>query len=131
MHRNLLHSYKLMTKNMKEKLRKHSHSPLQQKEDRNIIAAVKASFATGKYCNTVNMRYPCHLLQYYPSPGPSLRATTHSNSSPSPLPHSSPLPLSHSSPLSWYLSYRTLPLAALLYSYFLCVALYCSFSTQD
>ena len=33
------------------------------------------------------MKYSCHL-QYYPSPGPSLRATTHSNSS----------------PLSWYFS---------------------------
>ena len=29
---NLLHSYTLMTKNLKEKLRKHSHLPLQQKE---------------------------------------------------------------------------------------------------
>ena len=32
MHRDLLHSYTLMMKNLKEKLRKHSHSPLQQKE---------------------------------------------------------------------------------------------------
>ena len=32
MHRNLLHSYILMMKNLKEKLRKHSHLPLQQKE---------------------------------------------------------------------------------------------------
>ena len=32
MHRNLLHSYTLMMKNLKEKLRKHSHLPLQQKE---------------------------------------------------------------------------------------------------
>ena len=32
MHRNLLHSYTLMRKNLKEKLRKHSHLPLQQKE---------------------------------------------------------------------------------------------------
>ena len=32
MHRNLLHSYTLMMKNMKEKLRKHSRLPLQQKE---------------------------------------------------------------------------------------------------
>ena len=32
MHRNLLHSYKLMMKNLKAKLRKHSHLPLQQKE---------------------------------------------------------------------------------------------------
>ena len=31
-HRNLLHSYTLMMKNMKEKLRKQSHLPLQQKE---------------------------------------------------------------------------------------------------
>ena len=31
-HRNLLHSYTLMMKNLKEKLRKHSHLPLQQKE---------------------------------------------------------------------------------------------------
>ena len=31
MHRNLLHSYTLMMKNLKEKLRKHSHLPLQQK----------------------------------------------------------------------------------------------------
>ena len=30
--RNLLHSYTLMMKNLKEKLRKHSHLPLQQKE---------------------------------------------------------------------------------------------------
>ena len=29
MHRNLLHSYTLMMKNLKEKLRKHSHLPLQ------------------------------------------------------------------------------------------------------
>ena len=29
---NLLHSYTLMMKNQKEKLRKHSHLPLQQKE---------------------------------------------------------------------------------------------------
>ena len=32
MHRNLLHAYTLMMKNLKEKLRKHSHLPLQQKE---------------------------------------------------------------------------------------------------
>ena len=32
MHRNLLHSYMLKTKDQKEKLRKQSHSPLQQKE---------------------------------------------------------------------------------------------------
>ena len=32
MHRNLLHSYTLMMKNLKEKLRKHPHFPLQQKE---------------------------------------------------------------------------------------------------
>ena len=32
MHRNLLHSYTLMMKYLKEKLRKHSHLPLQQKE---------------------------------------------------------------------------------------------------
>ena len=32
MHRNLLHSYTLMMKNLKEKLWKHSHLPLQQKE---------------------------------------------------------------------------------------------------
>ena len=32
MHRNLLHSYTLMMKNLKETLRKHSHLPLQQKE---------------------------------------------------------------------------------------------------
>ena len=32
MHRNLLHSYTLMMKNLKEKLRKHSHLPLQCKE---------------------------------------------------------------------------------------------------
>ena len=32
MHRNLLHSYTLMMKNLKVKLRKHSHLPLQQKE---------------------------------------------------------------------------------------------------
>ena len=32
MHRNLFHSYTLMMKNLKEKLRKHSHLPLQQKE---------------------------------------------------------------------------------------------------
>ena len=32
MHRNLLHSYTLMVKNLKEKLRKHSHLPLQQME---------------------------------------------------------------------------------------------------
>ena len=32
MHRNLLHSYTLMMKNLKEKLSKHSHLPLQQKE---------------------------------------------------------------------------------------------------
>ena len=32
MHRNLLHSYTLTTKDQKEKLRKHSHLPLQQKE---------------------------------------------------------------------------------------------------
>ena len=32
MHRNLLHSYTLMMKNLKEKSRKHSHLPLQQKE---------------------------------------------------------------------------------------------------
>ena len=32
MHRNLLHSYILMMKTLKEKLRKHSHLPLQQKE---------------------------------------------------------------------------------------------------
>ena len=31
-HRNLLRSYTLMMKNLKEKLRKHSHLPLQQKE---------------------------------------------------------------------------------------------------
>ena len=31
MHRNLLHSYTLMMKNLKEKLRKHSHLPLQKK----------------------------------------------------------------------------------------------------
>ena len=31
-HRNLLHSYTLMMKNLKEKLWKHSHLPLQQKE---------------------------------------------------------------------------------------------------
>ena len=31
MHRNLLHSYTLTMKNLKEKLRKHSHLPLQQK----------------------------------------------------------------------------------------------------
>ena len=31
MHRNVLHSYTLMMKNLKEKLRKHSHLPLQQK----------------------------------------------------------------------------------------------------
>ena len=31
MHRNLLHSYTLMMKNLKDKLRKHSHFPLQQK----------------------------------------------------------------------------------------------------
>ena len=31
-HRNLLHFYTLMTKNLKVKLRKHSHLPLQQKE---------------------------------------------------------------------------------------------------
>ena len=33
MHRNLLHFYTLMMKNQKEKLRKHSHLPLQQKEE--------------------------------------------------------------------------------------------------
>ena len=32
MHRNLLHFYTLMTKNLKVKLRKHSHLPLQQKD---------------------------------------------------------------------------------------------------
>ena len=32
MNRNLMHSYTLMTKNLKVKLRKHSHLPLQQKE---------------------------------------------------------------------------------------------------
>ena len=32
MHRNLLHSYTLIIKNLKEKLRKHSHLPLQQRE---------------------------------------------------------------------------------------------------
>ena len=32
MHRNLWHSYTPTTKNQKEKLRKHSHLPLQQKE---------------------------------------------------------------------------------------------------
>ena len=32
MHRNLLHSYTLTTKDQKEKLRKHSHLPLYQKE---------------------------------------------------------------------------------------------------
>ena len=32
MYRNLLHSYTLMMKNLKKKLRKHSHLPLQQKE---------------------------------------------------------------------------------------------------
>ena len=32
MHRNLLHFHTLMMKNLKEKLRKHSHLPLQQKE---------------------------------------------------------------------------------------------------
>ena len=32
MHRNLLHSYILMMKNLKEKLRKHSHLPLQQQK---------------------------------------------------------------------------------------------------
>ena len=32
MHRNLLHSYTLTMKKQKEKLRKQSHSPLQQKE---------------------------------------------------------------------------------------------------
>ena len=32
MHRNLLHSYTLRMKNLKEKLRKHSHLPLQLKE---------------------------------------------------------------------------------------------------
>ena len=32
MHRNLWHSYTLTMKNLKEKLRKHSHLPLQQKE---------------------------------------------------------------------------------------------------
>ena len=32
MHRNLLHSYILTMKDQKEKLRKQSHSPLQQKE---------------------------------------------------------------------------------------------------
>ena len=32
MHRNLLHSCTLMMKNLKEKLKKHSHLPLQQKE---------------------------------------------------------------------------------------------------
>ena len=32
MHRNHLPSYTLMMKNLKEKLRKHSHLPLQQKE---------------------------------------------------------------------------------------------------
>ena len=32
MHRNLLHSYTLMMKHLKEKLWKHSHLPLQQKE---------------------------------------------------------------------------------------------------
>ena len=32
MHRNLLHFYTLMMKNLKEKLWKHSHLPLQQKE---------------------------------------------------------------------------------------------------
>ena len=32
MHRNLLHSYILMMKNLKVRLRKHSHLPLQQKE---------------------------------------------------------------------------------------------------
>ena len=31
-YRNLLHSYTLMMKSLKEKLRKHSHLPLQQKE---------------------------------------------------------------------------------------------------
>ena len=31
-HRNLLHSYTLMMKNLKEKLKEHSHLPLQQKE---------------------------------------------------------------------------------------------------
>ena len=31
MHRNLLHSYTLMMKNLKEKLWEHSHLPLQQK----------------------------------------------------------------------------------------------------
>ena len=31
-HRNLLHSYTLTMKNQKDKLRTHSHSPLQQKE---------------------------------------------------------------------------------------------------
>ena len=32
MHRNLLHSYTLMMKNLKQKVRKHSHLPLQQKQ---------------------------------------------------------------------------------------------------
>ena len=32
MHRNLLHPYTLRMKNLKEKLRKHSHLQLQQKE---------------------------------------------------------------------------------------------------
>ena len=31
--RNLLHSYTLMMKNLKEKLRKHSHLPLQQQQN--------------------------------------------------------------------------------------------------
>ena len=34
MHRNLLHSYALMMKNLKEKLRKHSHLPLQQQKNK-------------------------------------------------------------------------------------------------
>ena len=36
MHRNLLHSYTLTTKDQKVKLRKQSHSPLQQKEIKGI-----------------------------------------------------------------------------------------------
>ena len=52
MHRNLLHSYMLMMNNLKEKLRKHCHLPLQQK---NKIPRNKPTYG--------NKRPVCRKLQ--------------------------------------------------------------------
>ena len=53
MHRNLLHSYTLMMKNLKEKLWKHSHLPLQQKKKNKRNTNWKGRNKTVTICRTI------------------------------------------------------------------------------